>query len=119
LREAVWLLREAGSGTREATDQALLPRLHSYRRSIELGSSEAIKRAAAEGLGLACLSRWVVEDLLATKALCIVNSPLAPIYRQCYWVMHRDKQPTSAMRRLVEFVSQAAAVQTRRVPITS
>lgn len=55
LREAVWLVRETGSGTREATDQSLLPHLRSYRRSIELGSSEAIQRAAQEGLGwLAC-----------------------------------------------------------------
>ena len=62
LREQVWLLREAGSGTREATDQGLLPHLRAYRRSIELGSSEAIKHVAAEGLGLACLSAWVVAD---------------------------------------------------------
>ncbi len=57
----------AGSGTREAMDQALLPHLHAYRRTIELGSSEAIKHAAGEGLGLAFLSRWVVADWLASE----------------------------------------------------
>jgi DNA-binding transcriptional LysR family regulator len=108
LREAVWLLREAGSGTRETTDRALLPNIHSYRRSIELGSSEAIKHAAAEGLGFACLSRWVVEELVKAKRLCIVNTPLAPMFRQCYRVMHRDKQATAAIRRMVEFVDRAA-----------
>ena len=51
LREAFWLVREAGSGTRETTDQLLLPHLRSHRRSIELGSSETIKRAVVEGLG--------------------------------------------------------------------
>ncbi|MEO6032343.1 MAG: LysR substrate-binding domain-containing protein, partial [Burkholderiaceae bacterium] len=84
LREAVWLIREPGSGTREATDQALLPHLHSYRRSIELGSSEAIKCAAAEGLGVACLSRWVVTDLIESGRLLCLATTLPRMLRQCY-----------------------------------
>jgi DNA-binding transcriptional LysR family regulator len=109
LRQAVWLLRETGSGTRQMTDLALLPHIHSYQRSIELGSSEAIKHAAAEGLGFACLSRWVVDDLLRSKHLCIVKTALPPMFRQCYWVMHRHKQPTSAMQRMIEFVEQSSS----------
>jgi DNA-binding transcriptional LysR family regulator len=102
LREAVWLLREPGSGTREATDQALLPHLRSYRRSIELGSSEAIKYAAAAGLGLACLSRWVADDLLQAGRLREVATTLPPITRQCYWVVHREKHLTPTLQRLIE-----------------
>ena len=98
LRGALWLLREAGSGTREVTDQLLLPHLHAYRRSIELGSSEAIKHAAAEGLGAACLSRRVVADLLASGRLSEVSTPLPRMLRQCYLVVHRDKQPTAALQ---------------------
>lgn len=114
LRDAVWLLREPGSGTREATDQALLPHLRSYRRSIELGSSEAIKHAAAAGLGLACLSRWVVDDLLKARRLREVVTTLPPITRQCHWVVHRDKQLTPALRRLIDQLP--AASTRRRVP---
>lgn len=106
LREAVWLLREAGSGTRETTDQALLPHLHSYRRSIELGSSEAIKHAAAQGLGIACLSRWVVADLLAAGQLCCISSTLPAIQRDCHLIMQRDKQKTPA---LLAFIACATA----------
>jgi DNA-binding transcriptional LysR family regulator len=102
LRESVWLLREPGSGTREATDQALLPHLRSYRRSIELGSSEAIKYAAAQGVGLACLSRWVANDLLRSGSLREVATTLPPITRQCYWVIHRGKHLTPALRRLID-----------------
>jgi DNA-binding transcriptional LysR family regulator len=64
LRSAVWLVREQGSGTRQATDMALLPHLHCYARQIELGSTEAIKHAAAANLGLTCLSRLAVADWL-------------------------------------------------------
>jgi len=107
LREAVWLLREQGSGTREVTDQALLPRLLSYRRSLVLGSSEAIKRAAAEGLGVACLSRWVVQDFVADGRLKIVESSMTPIYRQCHWVVHRDRPLTSAMEQFLASAAEA------------
>lgn len=104
LRNWVWLLREGGSGTREATDQLLLPHLHSYRRSIEMGSSEAIKHAAAAGLGVACLSQWVVADMLATDRLRQVQTTLPKMTRQCYLVVHQDKQHTPAMRQFIHQV---------------
>ena len=107
LRDALWLLREAGSGTREVTDQMLLPHLHAYRRSIELGSSEAIKHAAAEGLGAACLSLLVVRELIATGRLSQVRTTLPRMLRQCYIVVHRDKQPTAALEA---FMTQAQAL---------
>ena len=111
LREEVWLLREPGSGTRETTDQALLPHLRAYRRSIELGSSEAMKRAGAAGLGLACLSRWVVSDWLAAGHLREVRTTLPRMVRQCYWVMHREKDPSATLRRLIEHL-QVSPVET-------
>jgi DNA-binding transcriptional LysR family regulator len=101
LREAVWLLRELGSGTREAADQALLPHLRSYRRTVELGSSEAIKNAAVLGLGLACLSRWVVDDAVQSGKLHILRTTLPTVFRPCYVVMHRSKVMTQAMRQVL------------------
>lgn len=111
LRERVWLLREQGSGTRESTDQLLLPYLHAYQRSMVLGSSEAIKLAAAEGLGVACLSHWVVADFITTGRLQVIASPLPPMRRQCYLVVHRDKSNTPALRH---FVAQASLYATER-----
>ena len=109
LREAVWLLREPGSGTREATDQALLGHLRAYRRTIELGSSEAIKHAVALGLGIACMSRWVVADMLADGRLVEARTTLPAIRRQCWWVVHRDKQATPALLRFIDCVKAATA----------
>ncbi len=105
LREQVWLLRESGSGTREATDQVLLPHLRSYRRSIELGSSEAIKHAAEAGLGVACLSSWVVNDAIEAGRLLRVSTALPRIVRQCHMIVHRQKHPTPALTRLIDQVS--------------
>lgn len=108
LREQVWLLREPGSGTREATDQVLLPHLRGYRRSIELGSSVAIKEAAAAGLGVACLSAWAVREAIAAGRLQQLSTRLPGLRRQCHIVMHRDKQPTLALKA---FLRLAQAVQ--------
>jgi DNA-binding transcriptional LysR family regulator len=111
LRDWVWLLREAGSGTREATDQLLLPHLTSYRHSIELGSSEAIKHSAAVGLGAACLSQWVVSDMLDAKLLKCIDTTLPKMTRQCYMVIHRGKQHTPA---LLDFIDQATSLTKSR-----
>lgn len=108
LREQVWLVRESGSGTREATDQGLLPHLRSYRRSIELGSSEAIKQAAAEGLGVACLSFWVVNEAIQAGRLCRISTTLPRLLRQCHLVVHRQKLATPALLAFVNQVSDAA-----------
>jgi len=104
LREGVWLVRELGSGTREATDQSLLPHLRSYRRSIELGSSEAIKHAAEAGMGVACLSSWVVSDALEAGRLCRIATTLPRQLRQSHLVVHRDKQPTASLLAFVDQV---------------
>ncbi|MEO7953717.1 MAG: LysR substrate-binding domain-containing protein, partial [Polaromonas sp.] len=115
LRDMVWLLREAGSGTRAATDQLLTPHLRSYRRSIELGSTEAIKHAAAEGIGVACLSQWAVGDMIAAGRLQRLPTTLPVMRRQCYLVVHRDKQPTPALLRFTEKarrMTQAAGLTT-------
>ena len=92
----------SGSGSRAATDQLLTPHLRSYRSSIELGSTEAIKHAAAEGIGVACLSQWAVGDMIAAGRLRRLPTTLPAMSRQCYLVIHHDKLPTPALRHFTE-----------------
>ena len=108
LRTTPWVVREPGSGTREATDQALLPHLRSYRRSIEFGSSEAIKQAAAEGLGVACLSSWVVDDLVHARRLAILDTRLPPLKRRLSLIWHREKTLSTGLGR---FIAHCRALQ--------
>jgi DNA-binding transcriptional LysR family regulator len=116
LRSATWLLREEGSGTRQSTDQLLLPHLGEYRRSIVLGSSEAIKHGVAAGLGIACLSRWVVADMLAGGVLQLIRAPLPVLYRQCHVVLHQDKESTPALERFLELARLHGASQPTPAP---
>lgn len=109
LREATWLLREAGSGTRETIDQLLTPHLHQLRAGIEFGNSEAIKRAAASGLGISCLSRYVVEDFLASGLLVAPASELPRLTRRFHLVTHALKWRTRGLDRMIGYLSQMAA----------
>lgn len=91
LQNALWLLREPGSGTQEAVEQVLLPHLHQLRPAVELSNSEAIKHAAAAGLGLACLSRAIVSRLLESGELVELNTALPELTRRFFLIYHRNK----------------------------
>src|SRR5690606_8462773 len=102
LREARWLMRERGAGSREAVEHALLPYLHQINMDIELGSSEAVKYAAAEGLWLACLSRSAVRDMVAAGQLSILDTDLPPLTRRFYLIVHRRKFLSGNLSQFIE-----------------
>ncbi len=101
LRGACWLLREPGSGTREAAEQALLPHLHRFASVLQLGGTEAIKQGAVAGLGLACLSRHAVADLIALGRLHVLATPLPPLRRQLWVLRHPGRPVAASLRRLL------------------
>jgi DNA-binding transcriptional LysR family regulator len=102
LRAAPWLLREPGSGTREAVEHVLLPHLHHLETSSQLGSTEAIKQAAAEGMGLACLSACAVVDLVTLGRLVVLDTTLPKLVRRFYLVHHRHKHFSAQLRGFAE-----------------
>ena len=101
LRNAPWLLREPGSGTREAVEHVLLPHLQHLAADMTLGSSEAIKNAVVQGLGTSCLSRCVVEDLIAAKRLVVLPTTLPKLRRRFALIHHRKKLLSAALRLFV------------------
>ncbi|HJV88223.1 MAG TPA: LysR family transcriptional regulator [Noviherbaspirillum sp.] len=103
LREARWILREPGSGTREVMEHALLPHLHYLRPAGEFSNAEAIKRAAAAGIGVACQSRYVVADLIAIGQLVEVRTTLPALHRRFYLVYSRQKVVTMRLNAFMEF----------------
>jgi len=62
LSDQTLLVREARSSTRQVSERALAAARIWPTRTWELDSSEAIKRAAREGLGIAFLSRYAVAE---------------------------------------------------------
>jgi len=103
LRESAWLLRESGSGTREAVEHALLPHLHYLIPAAEFSNSEAIKNAAVAGLGLACLSRLVVQELINRKQLIEIHSTLPVLQRQLFLITAEKKIMSTRLGTFLEF----------------
>ena len=101
LREAPWLLREPGSGTREAVELALVPYLQNIQPAMTLGSSEAIKNLVAEGLGVSCLSRAVVHDLLSAGRLSVLNTALPQLLRRTSIIHHRNKLLSEPLQKFI------------------
>ncbi len=97
LRRAQWVLREAGSGTREEVERLLLPHLGSLGPVMELGQSEAIKRLVAAGMGISCLSRHVVAEWLDDHTLTELDTPLPPLHRTLLYIRHKDKVRTRGL----------------------
>jgi len=101
LAAAQWLLREVGSGTRETVEQALLPHLLNFPASMTLGSSEAIKNSVAEGLGVSCLSRSVVRDLVAANRLSVLATALPRLTRRFLMIHHERKVLSEPLRKFI------------------
>jgi DNA-binding transcriptional LysR family regulator len=113
LRDAVWALREPGSGTREAVDRWLVERVGALRVDFELGSPEAIKRLVGAGAALGCVPREVAAHELAQGMLAEVTTRLPRATRRLSMVLHRDKHlgrgTEDFLRHCAEFATPVRA----------
>ncbi len=114
-----WLMREAGSGTRMATEQHFVEADFTPNIAMSLGSNEAIKHAVAAGLGLAVVSRLAVAESLAqtTGAAKLVQLQVQgfPLRRSWSVVWRRDQPLSAAAKRFVSYL-QAVPGQPKTRP---
>ncbi|MCA6062183.1 LysR family transcriptional regulator [Thalassolituus marinus] len=106
LRNAQWILREAGSGTRQAFDRAmhgLLPDLHI---ALELQHTEAIKRAVEAGLGIGCLSLITLADAFRRGSLIRLDVPARDFSRQLYIIVHKLKYRSAGINAWLELCQE-------------
>ena len=93
------LVRASNSSTRQIADRELSAAGVRPEGVWELDSSEAIKRAAREGLGVAFLSRYAVaEEVERGELESFRLARRAPIMRQLY-VAHLARRPLSPSER--------------------
>lgn len=98
-----WVLRESGSGTRQAFDRAMHGILSQIPIAVELQHTEAIKRAVGNGLGLGCLSRISVEDALKRGDLIELPVPHRDFERTLYFILHKKKHRSAGIQRWLDF----------------
>lgn len=98
LANAQWILRERGSGTRQAFDRAMHGLLPQLSIAMELQHTEAIKRAVAAGLGVGCLSRITLEEAFQRGSLMPLEVPQRDFHRTLYQVLHKQKFQAAGLK---------------------
>lgn len=94
LAEQLWVVREKGSGSREATDSVLAELGITAPDTIEVGSNEAIVQTVAAGTGLGLVPRICARDQLALGRVHRILPSKGPILRQLYR-MRLPQRPVS------------------------
>jgi len=110
LRDQRVIMRERGSGTREAAEAALREAGVVLSPAMELGSNEAIKETVAAGLGVTILSTLAVAPEVAARRLIVVPMNDVSIRRSFRVVYHRDKRMGKALRTFLDMLQ--TSVQT-------
>ena len=87
-----FLMREAGSGTRDAVERTMAEQGLALATTMELGSTEAIKRAVIAGLGVSVLSLSSLDFELAAGRLALLKVEGFPLRRTWFAVHPRGKQ---------------------------
>lgn len=94
-----WIVRERGSGTRQAFDRAMHGILPDLTVAMELQQPRAIKRAVESGLGVGCLSRISVEGALQRGTLVELPVRHRDFRREWFLVSHREKFRSAALEQ--------------------
>ena len=91
LLSAYWIIREQGSGTRQAFDRAMTGILSNLKLRLELQHTEGIKRAVEAGLGIGCLSKITLKEAFKRGSLVPLACPHRNWTRKFYFILHRQK----------------------------
>jgi DNA-binding transcriptional LysR family regulator len=118
LVEYPFIMREPGSGIRDATLRLFAAAGLQPRVRMELGSNEAIKHAIVGGLGLAVLSLHTVALEGPDGPVAILDVEQFPIQRQWYIVFPKGKELSLVARTFLEFVIASEARIRERIVST-
>ena len=100
------LMREQGSGSRRVVETALGKagfKLKSFKKVIDLDSTEAIKSAVEAGLGIGFVSRWAISKELELGTLKVAQASGVKITRRFALVTRTGPEPHGPAGALREF----------------
>jgi len=115
LTDQMWLLREIGSGTREATDRVMRDLGIAPQRSTEIASNEGIARAVAAGSGIAMLPTQVVRELLMLNEIKALRfRDKSGFERPLFLVQLKERPSSPLVHAFCELLQQGAATADHR-----
>lgn len=106
-----WIVREQGSGTRQAFERAFHGHLPDLHILLELQHTEAIKRAVEAQMGIGCLSRITLQDAFSRGRLVQLHLPQLNLERTLYLAIHRQKFKTAGIQAWLQLCRQHATAR--------
>jgi DNA-binding transcriptional LysR family regulator len=113
LREAQWIVREPGSGTRQSFEHSMHGLVHELTIALELQHTEAIKSAVEAGLGVGCVSGIAVADAIRHGTLHACAVPHRDFRRSFYFALHAHKYQSAGVSRWLELCKSQIPTQLR------
>jgi len=104
LHDQVWILRENGSGTRAYNDRVIEQYQIRVKKSYVFSSSQGVKEAVAEGLGIGFLSKAVVERELEVGTLVRLQVLEVPFLRDFSIILRKDPYLIKAAQKFIQTV---------------
>ncbi len=108
LMDEHFILRERGSGTRNAVERFFQSRDVHLNTSMEMSRNEAIKHAVMAGLGLGIVSLHTLEFELELKRIAILSVEGFPIMKEWYLVTRNGKRLSPIAQAFHDFVLNEA-----------
>lgn len=108
-----FIMREPGSGTRQAVEMLFDQHKIAVRVRLELGSNEAIKQAIAGGLGLSVISTHALTGEVSNGELTILDVQGFPIRRRWYATYLNGKQLSVVAQAFLDYL----LVESQKIPV--
>ena len=102
-----FILREAGSGTRQIIEKFLARHgitLHDMKISTILGSTEAIKDAVENGLGVSIISRWAARKENKYGTLRLLGIKEEKMVRDFSLVVNKNSVSSNSLEEFLTFL---------------
>ncbi len=113
----IFVMRETGSGTRQAMERFFSERALTIRQGMQMTRNEAVKQAVRSGLGLSVVSLHTIELELETRRLVTLDVEGFPDRRHWYLVYRRGKRLSPAAGAFRDFVlAEAASIAAPTLP---
>jgi len=102
-----FILREAGSGTRQMIEKILGRHgvtINDMKISSILGSTEAIKDAVENGLGVSIISRWAARKESKYGTLKLLNLKEEKMIRDFSLIVHKNSVSSGSLEEFISFL---------------
>ncbi|MCB2262818.1 MAG: LysR family transcriptional regulator [Candidatus Thiosymbion ectosymbiont of Robbea hypermnestra] len=119
LAEEIFVMRESGSGTRQAMERFFVEHGVEIRHGMQMTHNEAIKQAVRAGLGLSVVSVHTLELELEAGRLVILDVAGFPLERQWHLVYRRGRRLSPAAQAFRQFVLDEARGLADPLPTSS